>query len=252
MFTGGGGGGGGSGGGLGNNQYISQFTKEELEVLEKKKQAKILEIERQENEEKNRKGIATGSIQIPCKNIKVNGGGGVGGVGGVGSGGEHIEDRKIREAFYDSYGKYLLKDYYLNFNGKMYNNKGEVVGDIEEMRKKGLLDEKDNNEIDPYEVEANNQAEKLLKDIRVAVAVRGCSIDKMREKAGAGEEGTEYSEKDKTCIPDLSTEIITFEKMTYLVLALIEQNNRLQGENDALRNELVKKVLRDGGYSGAA
>lgn len=245
------------GGGCKNKEYISQFTKEELEVLEKKKQAKILEIERQENEEKNKNGGAgAGTAAIPCTNVKI-------------SGVEHIQDRKVRDALYNSYGKYLLKDYYINFNGIMYNHKGEVVGNIEEMRKKGMF-----NPEDDKDDKDDDKTDKLLKDIRVAVSLKGCNIDEMRENFGGGGGGaaraaeadagaeaeaeaeaggmeeTTYSEKDKKCIADLSTEIITFEKMTYLVLALIEQNNRLQGENDALRKELVKKVLRDGGYSG--
>jgi hypothetical protein len=50
-------------------------------------------------------------------------------------------------------------------------------------------------------------------------------------------------EEDEEEYPETSERIITFEKMTYLVLALIEQNGQLQKENEALKLELVKKAI---------
>lgn len=50
-------------------------------------------------------------------------------------------------------------------------------------------------------------------------------------------------DEDEEEFQETSERIITFEKMTYLVLALIEQNGQLQKENEALKLELVKKAI---------
>lgn len=50
-------------------------------------------------------------------------------------------------------------------------------------------------------------------------------------------------DEDEEEYQETSERIITFEKMTYLVLALIEQNGQLQKENEALKLELVKKAI---------
>lgn len=204
----------------------ANFTKEDLELLEKRKQARLKEIQRSRIEEKQRAAVAA--------------------------------DKKNKDIIASKNLKYTLNNMASSCEDNLDNHFQENVGN-----------EEHNASINIKYVRTSSQTQQVIDAVSAAANEYcqsqgiGCNNSVMN-KSGGGVGGggggadaknvvssasasgtTVYNHPARTISiiekesgedeMDESDRIVTLEKMTYLVLALIQQNTKIQKENALLK-----------------
>ena len=196
----------------------ANFTKEDLELLEKRKQARLKEIQRSRIEEKQRAAVAA--------------------------------DKKNNDMTASKNLKYTMNNMVSSCEDNLDNHFQENVGN-----------EEHNASINIKYVRTSSQTQQVIDAVSAAANEYcqsqgiGCNNSVMNKSGGGGADAknvvssangtTVYNHPARTISiiekesgeddMDESDRIVTLEKMTYLVLALIQQNTKIQKENALLK-----------------
>jgi hypothetical protein len=219
---------------LTNFKPTANFTKEDLEMLEKRKQARLKAIIQSQKDEKQRNAIAAAAAAASQKEtVTANG------------------------------MKYTLQHTTMTSGGGGGGGGGGAAAvAVNEINQENVGNEEHNASFHINYVRRSEQTQQVI-DAVTAAANEYCKGHSIVTGSGARNEPpvnkevttsvnaagtTVYNHPPRTISViettddmDESEQIVTLEKMTYLVLALIQQNTKLQKEN-AIMKTVISKI----------